>query len=200
MFVLFALYHILGGLLVPRLVLVTENLALRQQLLVLHRSSNRPRLRHRDRLFWIALSQLWRDWRSILVIVKPETVIKWHRQGFKCYWRWKSRAGRVGRPRIDTLPRSLTRILCHFVCSFLLVMPWQPKASWQDPAGSTRWPNLTSQWNERAQPNISQIKAKPDQHSNHYRKENSAGEQDEAESKHDVGISKPGGEGFLGGP
>jgi hypothetical protein len=74
---------------------------LRQRLLVLHRSSNRPRLRHRDRLFWIALSQLWRDWRSIIVIVKPETVIKWHRQGFKCYWRWKSRSGRVGRPRTD---------------------------------------------------------------------------------------------------
>ena len=78
MFVFFALYHILRGLVVPRLVLVTENLALRQRLLVLHRSSNRPRLRHRDRLFWIALSQLWRDWGSILVIVKPETVIKWH--------------------------------------------------------------------------------------------------------------------------
>jgi hypothetical protein len=51
MFVLFALYHILRSLLVPRLVLVTENLALRQQLLVLRRSTNRPRLRHRDRLF-----------------------------------------------------------------------------------------------------------------------------------------------------
>ncbi len=87
MFVLSALYQLFRGLLVPRLVLVTENLALRQQLLVLHRSSNRPRLRHLDRLFWISFSQLWRDWRSILVIVKPETVIKWHRQGFKCYWR-----------------------------------------------------------------------------------------------------------------
>src|ERR1700730_12687519 len=107
MFALSALYQLLRGLLVPRLVLVTENLALRQQLLVLHRSSNRPRLRPRDRLFWVALSQLWRDWRSILVIVKPETVIKWHRQGFKCYWRWKSRSGRVGRPKIDTETRDL---------------------------------------------------------------------------------------------
>src|SRR5260370_3481051 len=109
MFVPFALYQLLRGLLVPRLVLVTENLALRQQLLVPHRSSNRPRFRHRDRLFWIALSQLWRDWRSILVIVKPETVIKWHRQGFKCYWRWKSKSGRVGRPRIDREIRDLIR-------------------------------------------------------------------------------------------
>ncbi len=77
MFVCYALYHLLRGLLMPRLVLVTENLALRQQLLVLHSSSNRPRLGHRDRLFWMALSQLWRNWRSILVIVKPETVIKY---------------------------------------------------------------------------------------------------------------------------
>ncbi len=109
MFVPFALYQLLRGLFVPRLVLVTENLALRQQLLVLRRSTNRPRLRDRDRLFWIAVSQLWRDWRSILVIVKPETVIKWHRQGFKCYWRWKSRSGRVGRPKIDTEIRDLIR-------------------------------------------------------------------------------------------
>jgi transcriptional regulator with XRE-family HTH domain len=55
-------------------------------------------------LFWVALSHLWRDWRSILVIVKPETVIKWHRQGFNYYWRWKSRSGRVGRPRIILTP------------------------------------------------------------------------------------------------
>jgi transposase InsO family protein len=109
MFVCSALYHLLRGLLVPRLVLVTENLALRQQLLVLHRSSNRPRLGHRDRLFWMALSQLWRNWRSILVIVKPETVIKWHRQGFKYYWRWKSKSGHVGRPRIDQEIRGLIR-------------------------------------------------------------------------------------------
>jgi putative transposase len=109
MFVCTALFQLLRGLLVPRLSMVTENLALRQQLLVLHRSSKRPRLRHRDRLFWIALSKLWRDWRSNLVIVKPETVIKWHRQGFKCYWRWKSRSGRVGRPRIEQEVRVLIR-------------------------------------------------------------------------------------------
>ena len=60
-------------------------------------------------MFWVALSHLWRDWRSILVIVKPETVIKWHRQGFNYYWRWKSRSGRVGRPRIDQEIRDLIR-------------------------------------------------------------------------------------------
>ena len=101
MFVFSTLYQLLRSLLVPRLVLVTENLALRQQLLVLHRSTNRPLPRHRDRLFWLALSHLRRDWRSILVIVKPETVIKWHRQGFQYYWRWKSKTGWVRRPGID---------------------------------------------------------------------------------------------------
>ena len=109
MLIFSAFYQLLRSLLVPRLVLMTENLALRQQLVVLQRATNRPRLRSQDRLFWVALSHLWRDWRSLLVIVKPETVIKWHRQGFKCYWRWRSRAGRVGRPRVDREIRDLIR-------------------------------------------------------------------------------------------
>ncbi len=75
-FVFCVLHQLLRSLFVPRLVLVTENLVLRQQLLVLRRSTKRPRLRHGDRLFWVTLSHLWRDWRSILVIVKPETVTK----------------------------------------------------------------------------------------------------------------------------
>ncbi len=111
MFVMSAFYQLIRSLLVPRLVLVMENLALRQQLLVLRRSTKRPRLRHRDRLFWVTMSHLWRDWRSILTIVKPETVIKWHRQGFKCYWRWKSRSRRVGRPRIEREIRDLIKRL-----------------------------------------------------------------------------------------
>ncbi len=109
MFIFSAFYQLLRLLLRPRLVLVTENLALRQQLVVLHRSANRRRLRRRDRLFWIALSHLWQNWRSVLIIVKPETVIKWHRQGFRCYWRWKSRAVQVGRPKINLEIRELIR-------------------------------------------------------------------------------------------
>jgi len=101
MFVFSAFYQLLRGLLVSRMALATENLVLRQQLMVLHRETNRPRVRQRDRLFWIALSHLWRGWRSILVIVKPETGVKWQRQGFKCYWRWKSKTGWVRRPGID---------------------------------------------------------------------------------------------------
>jgi putative transposase len=59
-----------------------ENLALRHQIGVLQRSTKkRPKLSSADRLFWIFLSRIWRDWRSTLVIVKPETVIAWHRKG-----------------------------------------------------------------------------------------------------------------------
>src|SRR5262245_15463511 len=61
----------------PRLELMAEILALRQQLAILNRTAKRPSLRFQDRLFWIALSRFWRDWRSALLIVKPETVIKW---------------------------------------------------------------------------------------------------------------------------
>ena len=60
-----------------------ENLALRQQLAVFKQSVKRPKLRPRDRVFWVWLSRLWPNWRSALAIVQPETVIKWHRQGFR---------------------------------------------------------------------------------------------------------------------
>lgn len=88
--------------------LVLENLALRQQLAVQQRSIKRPKLRNRDRLFWYMLSQLWTDWKSTLLIIKPETVVKWHRQGFKLYWRWKSRS-KPGRPKISKEIRDLIK-------------------------------------------------------------------------------------------
>ena len=66
--------------------LAAENLALRQQLDVLQRSVKRPKFRTRDRLFWVWLSRVWKDWRSILHIAHPATVVRWHRQGFKFYW------------------------------------------------------------------------------------------------------------------
>src|SRR5258705_2195276 len=55
------------------------------------------------------LSRLWTQWRSALVIVKPETVIAWHRKGFRLYWRWKSRAGKSGRPCVSLEIRELIR-------------------------------------------------------------------------------------------
>ena len=87
--------------------LVDENLLLRQQLAVLTRPTRkRPRLRFRDRLFWVIVRAVRRDWRRHLVVVRPETVIGWHRQGWRLFWRWKSRA-RGGRRRLDAEVREL---------------------------------------------------------------------------------------------
>ena len=68
---------------VARFHLALENLALRQQLEVLERSGQRPKLRQRDRIFWVLLSAFWPEWRSALVIVKPETALGRRRQGFR---------------------------------------------------------------------------------------------------------------------
>ena len=87
--------------------LAIENLVLRQQLAVLKHRHPRPRLTDTDRFFCVVLSRIWADWRESLHIVQPETVVRWHRQGFRYYWRWKSR--RRGRPRIDPEIRQLIR-------------------------------------------------------------------------------------------
>jgi hypothetical protein len=60
-----------------------ENLALRQQIAIFQRTVLRPKIRFMDRLFWICLRQMWTDWKSALVIVRPETVLDWHRKRFK---------------------------------------------------------------------------------------------------------------------
>jgi hypothetical protein len=103
-----ALFLFFRSLFFSRISLATEILVLRQQLLVLNRTVKRPNLRPRDRLFWVCLSRLWKDWRDALIIVKPDTVIKWHREGFRLYWRWKSKAP-IGRPTIDKEIRELIR-------------------------------------------------------------------------------------------
>lgn len=94
---------------VTRAHLMIEILALRQQVAVMKRSQKRPRLRVRDRIFWIWLMRLWPYWKSVLVIVKPETVVGWHRKSFRLYWRWKSRSRKPGRPAIDSGVRTLIR-------------------------------------------------------------------------------------------
>ncbi len=88
--------------------LALENLALRQQLMVLQRQKRTVRLKDRDRLFWIGLRRVWPGWRRALVLVQPATVVGWHRRGFRAYWRWKSRP-KGGRPRIDPSVRRLIR-------------------------------------------------------------------------------------------
>jgi hypothetical protein len=78
--------------------LVTRNLALQQQVVVLKRSNKRPLILDRDRLFWILLSKYWGNWQDALIIVKPDTVVRWHRKGFKSFWKWKSRHKGPGKP------------------------------------------------------------------------------------------------------
>ena len=90
--------------------LAFENIALRHQLAVLQRSVERPKIHRRDRILWSWLLRLWPRWQSALLIIKPETVISWHRQGFKLYWRWKSRATQ-GRPCVDREIRDLIRLM-----------------------------------------------------------------------------------------
>jgi putative transposase len=92
-----------------RATLQLENLALRHQLAVLRRTVKRPKLSSSDRLFWAWLFESWSDWRSALVIVKPETVIGWHRQGFRLFWTWKVRRGQLGRPPVPKYVRELIR-------------------------------------------------------------------------------------------
>jgi hypothetical protein len=90
----------LGVLVRSRADLALEIVALRQQVAVLKRKRPRPQMNSLDRLFWMALRRLWPGWKQVLVIVKPDTVVGWHRTAFRWYWRWRSRR-RPGRPRIS---------------------------------------------------------------------------------------------------
>jgi len=92
-----------------RAALQLENLALRHQLGVLRRSVKGSKLTSADRLLWTWLCAVWSDWRSALVIVKPETVIGWHRKGFRLFWTWKVRHGQHGRPPVSKEVRQLIR-------------------------------------------------------------------------------------------
>ncbi len=104
----------LGSIFRSRAALQLENLALRHQIGVLLRSARkRPKLAPLDRLLWVWLSRIWRDWHSTLAIVKPETVLAWHRQGFRRFWTWKVRHGQPGRPALAREVRDLIRRMCR---------------------------------------------------------------------------------------
>ena len=93
------LLRLVRALAAERTRLALENMALWQQLAVLKRSVERPKLNDGDRAFWTMACEFLENWKEHLVIVKPDTVIRWHRHGFRYYWRWKSRA-KPGRPPI----------------------------------------------------------------------------------------------------
>jgi putative transposase len=88
----------LGSFVRSRCDLGLEIVALRQQLAVLKRRTKRVHLCRSDRLFWVLLRQAWPKWSNPLLIVKPDTVVRWHRTGFRLYWRFRSRSRPVGRP------------------------------------------------------------------------------------------------------
>src|SRR6516225_5815840 len=88
--------------------LLLENLALRQQLAVLKRRHPRPRLSLLDRLFWVLARRFWSAWKQALLVVTPETVVRWHRAGFRLYWSLISRVRRqVGRKTVSKEVRNL---------------------------------------------------------------------------------------------
>jgi hypothetical protein len=96
-----------------RAALQLEVLALRHRLQVLQRTRpRRVQLAKADRWLWVLLSRIWAGWRTALVIVKPETVIAWHRQGFRLWWAWRSRR-RMGRPTVPADIRVLIRTMAQ---------------------------------------------------------------------------------------
>jgi transposase InsO family protein len=111
---MFAVFGAMNSLFKTSAQLRLENVALRQQLAVLRRSAPKQlKLKSVDRVFWVCLRRVWRDWRSALMIVKPETVVAWHRKGFRLLWTWKINRGKPGRPRVPQPIRDLIRMMSH---------------------------------------------------------------------------------------
>src|ERR1700693_6186777 len=97
--------------------LLLENLALRQQLTVLKRKHPKPKLRMLDILFWVVARRVWSGWKQSLIVVTPETVVRWHRAGFRFYWRLISRARKpAGR-------RRLSKEVRVWICGMLVENP-----------------------------------------------------------------------------
>ena len=94
------LLDLVRALLADRKRLMLENIALRHQVTLLKRSVKRPRIEDSDRILWIMLKRALKEWRETVHFVKPDTVIKWHRKGFRYFWKRKSKARQPGRPPI----------------------------------------------------------------------------------------------------
>jgi putative transposase len=146
--------------------LLLENLALRQQIAVLKARHPRPKLRSVDKLFWVLLSRIWSGWKQSLVIVQAETVVRWHRAGFKMYWKWLSRhRAVVGRKCVSREVRELIfRIVVEnptwgaprihgelrmlgFDISERTVLRWMQRAP-RDPEPARRWQAFLSNHRE----------------------------------------------------
>ena len=150
----------------PRRDLLLENLALRQQLIALKRKYPHPQVAVSDKLFWVLLRSFWPGWKQALIFVQPETVVRWHKAGFKLYWEWLYRhrtpAGRKcvsielrelifrmvaenptwGAPRIHGELRML-----GFDISERTVLRWMGKAP-KSPEPAERWATFLSNHRE----------------------------------------------------
>ena len=91
--------------------LALENVALRHQLAVLKRSVKRPKIEDSDRMFWILMKRMLAEWRDAVHFVKPDTIVRWHRKGFRYYWKRKSRS-KPGRPPVSWELIHLIRRAC----------------------------------------------------------------------------------------
>jgi putative transposase len=146
--------------------LLLENLALRQQLAVLGRKHPKPQFGPSDRLFWVLLRRMWSRWKQALILVQPETVIRWHRAGFRLYWTWlsrhRTRAGRkcVGRELRELIFRMVAenptwgapRIhgelkMLGFDVSERTVLRWMRRAP-RNPEPAKRWATFLSNHRE----------------------------------------------------
>ena len=138
-FNLSAVLSIAAAVLKGRADLVAENVALRHQLSCLMHRGPRPRLRPVDRFFWVLLSRFWSGWRESLAVVKPATVLAWHRKGFKLFWRWKSRKRGLTQKLRFLPPRVHGELLkLGIAISEITVSRYMPKRP--PPAGSRqRW-------------------------------------------------------------
>jgi transposase InsO family protein len=127
--------------------LLLENLALRQQLAVFKRRHRRPILHATDKLLWVALRRFWPSWKRALIVVKPETVVRWHRAGFQLYWRLISRVRKpIGR-------RVVTKQIRELIFQMMAENP-----TWRAPRihgelvrlGFEVWERSVSRWMRRA--------------------------------------------------
>ena len=107
---LILIFHFVRAFFRPHADLALENLALRQQVATLKKDRPRPRLTRFDRLFGVLLRKVWPGWAESLIVVKPETVVGWHRKGFKLIWTYKSRKKGLGRPSID---KEIRELICR---------------------------------------------------------------------------------------
>ena len=136
--------------------LLLENLALRQQLAVLQRRRPRPKLSPLDKLFWVLARRFWSAWKQALLVVTPETVVRWHHVGFRLYWNLISRARRpVGRKKLSKQVRDLFQMVAEnrtwgaprihgelvrlgFDVSERTISRWMKRAP-RDPEPARRW-------------------------------------------------------------